>query len=60
MSDKTTELMRRILNLSVMAQNEMQGRLSDEGHRKAFAALRAISDAARDALGIGIYGSSEP
>lgn len=52
--------MRHILNIAVRTQNEMQGRMSDEGHRKAFVALGAIAEEARAALGIAIYGSSEP
>lgn len=54
------EPMRHILSLAVAARNEMQGRMADEGHRKAFAALGAIADEARKALGVTIHGSSEP
>lgn len=57
---KKTEPMRHILNLAVIARNEMQGRMADEGHRKAFAALGAICETARQVLGVVIYGTSEP
>jgi len=52
--------MRRILNITVIAENELQGRLIDEGHRKSIAALRLIGQTARGALGIEPHGSSEP
>lgn len=54
--NETTEPIRRILNLAVMARNEMQGRLGDEAHRKAFDALGAIVATATAAL--GVYGAS--
>jgi len=59
-ADEMEQRMRRILNITVIAENELQGRLIDEGHRKSIAALRLIGQTARGALGIEPHGSSEP
>jgi len=51
-ADEMEQRMRRIVNITVIAEKELQGRLIDEGHRKSIAALRLIGQTARGALSV--------
>jgi len=44
MSNAEAEKLRAIWRIALLALSDLQGRIADEGHRKAMEALRAILD----------------